>query len=470
MKFIKESLIFLLVMGAVNITSIFAAVPAGWQLTYLNDEGSGLAAVGNSEDRNSYRGIYWTGPDKSLTGVEIQLDWRGNIDAVDYEVTVWDVDETNDLEMNQRLMRSESVSGTDIIDGWNCFTFPSDVVLTTGKTIVVLSRTDPETLDGSNYIRVRNGYDESDEESSQWNIHYGSNQKMAGRRPGDEDQPEYFTFNIRLYGSDTTIPAADQYPNIPEDIQTTALSHESINISWTERGENNVPISHYNVYEYKVINDTTITETLIGSSVNTSFVHNELAPESDHIYVIRAVTDSGNEGYHSLKNDTNWAATTLSQAGQQATEIPDVPGITSLTIINSNVIRINWAHTSETVNEENGFILERKTGGSPFAEINTAGQNSTSFNDNNLSPGTEYDYRIKAFNAIGESAYSSTISGRTTDPGMETVDINHDGVLNILDVIHCVNAINNNSDADVNNDGTTNSSDLDAIISDISGI
>ncbi len=255
-------MVVLLVTGFITLNNTCAAPPAEWNLAYSNEDGSGLAAVGNSENRNSYRGIYWTGPDKTLSGVEIQLDWRGNIDAINYEVTVWEVDETNDLEMSRLLMSSSAVNGSDIVNGWNCFTFPADVLLTTGNTVVVISRTDPTTLDGTNYIRVRNGYDESDEESSQWNIHYGSNQKMAGRRPGDEDQPEYFTFNIRLYGSDAVVSAASQYPNIPEDIQTTSSSHDSITVSWTERGENNVAISHYNVYEYTVVDESSIIENL----------------------------------------------------------------------------------------------------------------------------------------------------------------------------------------------------------------
>ncbi len=463
MKIIEYILIALMSGLLITVQSV-AAPPVDWTLTYSNEDGSGLAAVGNSEDRNSYRGIYWTGPDKQLSGVEIQLDWRGSIDAIDYEVTVWEVDETNDLEMGDLLMSSTPVNGSDIVSGWNCFSFPSDVQLTTGKTIVVLSRTDPTTLDGSNYIRVRNGYDESDEESSQWNIHYGSNQKMAGRRPGDEDQPEYFTFNIRLYGSDVVVPASEQFPNIPEDIQTVSTSHDAITISWFERGENSVAISHYNVYEYRVHSATTLSETLIGTAVSTSFEHTGLEPESTHTYVVRAVSDNGNEGYHSLKNGTGWSTTTLAQSGEEATEIPNDPEMQPLTILSTTAIRVNWTHMSQPSNEEEGFILERRTVTDTFSVINNPGQNSSSYNDSGLTPGTSYEYRVKALNAIGESAWSDNVSGTTQEAGGAPIDLNQDGMVNILDVIQCVNAITNEDDADVDNSGATDAGDVTAII------
>ncbi len=286
-----------------------SAVPTVCNQTYSNEDGSGLAGVGDTEDRNTYRGIYWTGPTKTVCAVEFELRIKGNISAINYDVTVWEVDVQNDLYMSKLLAKSETVSGADIVNGWNRFVFPTEVLLTTGKTVVVISRVDAGTRDGDNNIRVLNGYDQKDEESNQWNIHYSSDKRMAGRRPGDEDQPEYFTCNIRLFGRDTNVESNTEYPNMPEDIEATATAHDTIHITWHERGQGGVEVDHYNVYEYS-FDSSGYTATLIGSSKTTSFDHTGLAPNSTHYYVVRAVSTDGVEGYHSLKNGDKWMATT----------------------------------------------------------------------------------------------------------------------------------------------------------------
>ena len=64
--------------------------------------------------------------------------------------------------------------------------------------------------------------------------------------------------------------------------------------------------------------------------------------------------------------------------------------------------------TDNSRNEE-GFKVERGTDGISFAEVGTSGINYAAFRDLNLAPGTYY-YRVRAWNAVGDSGYSNIVS------------------------------------------------------------
>lgn len=75
--------------------------------------------------------------------------------------------------------------------------------------------------------------------------------------------------------------------------------------------------------------------------------------------------------------------------------------------------RIVWADNSST---EQGFKIERSLDGVTFVQIATTGTNVTSLLDTNLSAATAYYYRVRAFNAVGDSAYSMTGGATTPSP------------------------------------------------------
>src|SRR5262245_40099290 len=65
---------------------------------------------------------------------------------------------------------------------------------------------------------------------------------------------------------------------------------------------------------------------------------------------------------------------------------------------------------------ESGFKIERKTGaGGTYAEIATVGANATNYSNHGLAAGTQYFYRVRAFNATNVSAYSNEDDATTFD-------------------------------------------------------
>jgi Divergent InlB B-repeat domain len=83
-------------------------------------------------------------------------------------------------------------------------------------------------------------------------------------------------------------------------------------------------------------------------------------------------------------------------------------------------ITLSWADNS---NNESGFQIQRKTGsGGTFAQIATVSSNAHSYVDAGLAASTTFCYRVRAFNAAGNSAFTpdeckTTPSGSTGGGG-----------------------------------------------------
>ncbi|MGH7598557.1 MAG: fibronectin type III domain-containing protein, partial [bacterium] len=90
---------------------------------------------------------------------------------------------------------------------------------------------------------------------------------------------------------------------------------------------------------------------------------------------------------------------------------PPAPSGLTATAISSAHIDLNWTDNS---NSETGFKIEIKFGESgTFTQIATAGANVTSYSSTGLQTNTEYFYRVRAYNAGANSAYSNVANATT---------------------------------------------------------
>lgn len=72
-------------------------------------------------------------------------------------------------------------------------------------------------------------------------------------------------------------------------------------------------------------------------------------------------------------------------------------------------ITLRWSDNS---GNEDGFKVERQDFSGNFVQLAVVGSNTRAYVDSPLSPFMTYTYRVKAFNAVGESAPSNMASGR----------------------------------------------------------
>jgi hypothetical protein len=91
---------------------------------------------------------------------------------------------------------------------------------------------------------------------------------------------------------------------------------------------------------------------------------------------------------------------------------PSAPSGLTAAAASSGQINLTWV---DNATDETGFKIERCTGAgcSNFAQIATVGANVASYSNTGLTGSTSYSYRVRAYNASGDSDYSNTASAVT---------------------------------------------------------
>ncbi|MFC3094499.1 reprolysin-like metallopeptidase [Alteromonas sediminis] len=113
-----------------------------------------------------------------------------------------------------------------------------------------------------------------------------------------------------------------------------------------------------------------------------------------------------------------WNARTLNESATyvasfratQSTTPPQAPTNLDATEISFNSVSLTW---QDNANDENGFVLQRRTSGGAWQTIASLAQNTQSFTDTGLVEQTTYEYRIAADNNAGFSDYSNTVLATT---------------------------------------------------------
>ncbi|MEJ7617606.1 MAG: fibronectin type III domain-containing protein [Pyrinomonadaceae bacterium] len=113
-----------------------------------------------------------------------------------------------------------------------------------------------------------------------------------------------------------------------------------------------------------------------------------------------------NAGGDSAYSNTALATTQTSPAP------PAAPTTLAATAISASQINLSWADKSTN---ESGFRIERCTGSTctNYVRIAQLGPNVTTYSNTGLSSKTTYRYRAYAFNAAGNSSYSTPVAKAT---------------------------------------------------------
>ena len=108
------------------------------------------------------------------------------------------------------------------------------------------------------------------------------------------------------------------------------------------------------------------------------------------------------------KQSTNSAGVNLEVAEAQP---PTAPSNLVVTATTNNSISLSWTDNAST---ETGFKLERcqNTNCTNFQQLPAFGANITSYTDSGVKTNATYRYRLRSFNAAGNSEYSNIVSGR----------------------------------------------------------
>jgi hypothetical protein len=189
-------------------------------------------------------------------------------------------------------------------------------------------------------------------------------------------------------------------PAAPSGLTATVISDSQINLAWTDNSNNETGFK----IERCTGNDCTDFEPIaeVGANV-TNYSNTGLTASTTYTYRVLAYNSGGDSGYSNSASATTHAAPA----------VPAAPTNLTATAVSRSQIKLSWTDNS---GNETGFKIERCKGATctNFSQIATVDENVTTYTNTNLSKNTTYRYRVRAYNAAGNSADYSNIASATT--------------------------------------------------------
>jgi hypothetical protein len=181
-------------------------------------------------------------------------------------------------------------------------------------------------------------------------------------------------------------------PNVPSNIVASAVSSSQINVTWSDS-------NNETSYTVQRSLDGTNFQALatLGGGV-TSLANTGLTASTRYWYRVQAANSAGVSAYSAIADATTLIAP------------PAAPTNLIATAASKTQINLTWSDNSSN---ETGFKIERSANGQSWAQIATLGANATSYSNTGLKSRTAYYYRVRSYNAGGNSAYTNTATAKT---------------------------------------------------------
>jgi len=183
----------------------------------------------------------------------------------------------------------------------------------------------------------------------------------------------------------------------PSSLSATAQSSSNILLGWNDNS------SSEDGFAIERSDDGSSWSALTTVAANASNYNNSgLSPAQTWFYRLRAF-EAGDV--------SAWSIT----ASATTDDIPPAtPTGLSASAASDSQIDLSWV---DQAGNEDGYRLEwSDNGGSSWTPRPDLGANTTNYNHTELTASTEYSYRVVAFNAFGDSGFSTTASATTDDP------------------------------------------------------
>ncbi len=186
-----------------------------------------------------------------------------------------------------------------------------------------------------------------------------------------------------------------QVPAAPSNLSLSVQSATQINLAWRDNSNN-----ESGFYIERATAGGSYSQIASVAANITTYNSGSLTGSTSYSYRVRAHNSAGNSGYTPV-------ATAQTQAAPVA---PNAPSALSLTVASSTQINLSWM---DNANNETGFYIERSADGTSFTQIAAASANATTYSSSGLTANSRYYYRVRAYNATGNSAYSNTANATT---------------------------------------------------------
>lgn len=197
----------------------------------------------------------------------------------------------------------------------------------------------------------------------------------------------------------STSIATSTEETVPATVAAQPHSSTAILIEWDE-----VPLATGYAVERKqeAIQQGWLSVANVGQAV-TAYTDGGLDADTTYYYRVSAMTEDG----AAPPSDVVSATTPIA--------VPSATDVTAVATLDT--ITLSWTDVAD----ETGYRVERSLdGASGWIELDTTGQDVTTYVNATLSPGTTYYYRIVATNAGGDSTPSNVARATTETPPSAT--------------------------------------------------
>ena len=193
--------------------------------------------------------------------------------------------------------------------------------------------------------------------------------------------------------STTTYPAL---PAAPSNLTATVVSSTTIKLIWADNSTNE---TCFKIERSTVSSSSYYIQITTVSAGITQYIDPTLSVSATYYYRVRANNAGGDSAY------TNAASTVTYPAA------PAAPSNLTATAVSASSISLAWTDNSTN---ENGFKIERSTAlGGNYTQIGSTGASVAAYTDTALSASSTYYYRVRSYNAGGNSGYSNIASTAT---------------------------------------------------------
>lgn len=181
---------------------------------------------------------------------------------------------------------------------------------------------------------------------------------------------------------------------LPRDFRAAIITNGEVRLTWTDGSD----IEKGFRVERSSDGGVTYSGSFQAGANVTSISDRTIVANATYRYRLWAYNDEGVSDYLFVTITT-----------------PGLPGLTPpvllpLVALSSDQIKLTWNDTSTG---ESGFRIERSTGGGAFTEIARVNEYVTDYTDTNLTPDTDYRYRVCAFDSTQESSWSGELVEHT---------------------------------------------------------
>jgi fibronectin type 3 domain-containing protein/photosystem II stability/assembly factor-like uncharacterized protein len=190
--------------------------------------------------------------------------------------------------------------------------------------------------------------------------------------------------------NELTVTIPEPKHSAPKNLLATAINHFTINLSWTDTVTG---IERYIIERRTVSTSYTAIDSVSGGVF--SYSDDELNPGINYAYRVRSFKNSS--GYSDYSLDT--AATTMDPPAG----LPLAPSALTHSALSPTSVTLTWTDNSS---DEDKFYIESNAG-SGFTVTDSVDANITQYVHNGLTQNTTMNYRVRAKNAVGYSAFSN---------------------------------------------------------------